>query len=250
MKVILSTLLSFCILLVVAQKPQHYYVEVKTSRGNIVIQLLNETPQHRDNFKKLVDEGFYDSLLFHRVINNFMIQGGDPDSRHASDTETLGNGGPSYRVPAEIKVENNIFHEKGALGAARDNNPEKASSGSQFYIVQGKIFSSEGLDSLETLRMKGVKFSDKQRNAYTTIGGTPHLDGNYTVFGRTIKGLNIVDEIARVSTNDLDRPIQNELFSIRMLTKREAEDVERVQKGLKPKKRLFGGGSKSYKLDK
>lgn len=248
MKKILTIIFSILVLTVSAQKPQHYYAEVKTSKGNILIQLLNETPQHRDNFKKLVDEGFYDSLLFHRVIHNFMIQGGDPNSKLASDTASLGDGGPNYKVPAEIKKE--IFHVKGALGAARDNNPEKASSASQFYLVQGRKFTTAGLDSLETMRMKGVKFSDAQRHAYTTIGGTPHLDGNYTVFGHTLSGLEVVDQIAAVRTNAKDRPVVNERMTIRLLTKKEAVNLERAQKGLKPKKSLFGGGSKSYKLEK
>ncbi|MCI0921021.1 peptidylprolyl isomerase [Sphingobacterium rhinopitheci] len=248
MKKILIVVFSLFVLLVSAQKPQHYYVEIKTSKGNILIQLLNETPQHRDNFKKLIEDGFYDSLLFHRVIHNFMIQTGDPNSRNAADDVLLGNGGPDYTIPAEIKKE--LFHVKGALGAARDNNPEKASSASQFYIVQGRKFSNAGLDSLETLRMKGVKFSDEQRQAYTTIGGTPHLDGNYTVFGKTLSGLEVVDKIAAVPTNAKDRPLVNERMAIRLLTKREAENIERAEKGLKPKKSLFGGGSKSYKLDK
>lgn len=248
MKTILTVIFSFFVLITLAQKPQHYYVEVKTGKGNIVIKLLNETPQHRDNFKKLVETGFYDSLLFHRVIHNFMIQGGDPQSRNAADNAVLGNGGPDYKVPAEIHSD--IFHEKGALGAARDNNPEKASSGSQFYIVQGKKFTAAGLDSLEILRMNGKHFSEAQRKAYTTIGGTPHLDGNYTVFGKTIKGLETVDAIAKVPTNDKDRPKVNEVFSIRLLTKGEAVNLEREQQGLKPKKFWFGGGSKSYKLEK
>lgn len=248
MKIILSTFLSLFILLATAQNPQHYYVEVKTGKGDVIIKLLNETPLHRDNFKKLVENRFYDSLLFHRVINNFMIQGGDPDSRNASDNQLLGNGGPDYKVPAEIVK--GIHHEKGALGAARDNNPEKASSGSQFYIVQGKIFSNAGLDSLETIRMKGVKFSEEQRKSYTTIGGTPHLDSNYTVFGKTIQGFDVIDAIAKVQTNDKDRPLVNEKFSVRMLTKGEAVNIERKQIGLKPKKYLFGGGSKSYNLKK
>lgn len=248
MKRILTVVFSLFVFLVSAQKPQHYYVEVKTTKGNIIIQLLNETPQHRDNFKKLVEEAYYDSLLFHRVINNFMIQSGDPDSRDATDNALLGEGGPSYKVDAEIQKD--IFHVKGALGAARDNNPEKASSASQFYIVQGRKFSNAGLDSLETLRMKGVKFSETQRQAYTTIGGAPHLDGNYTVFGKTLSGLDAVDRIAAVATNAKDRPVVNERIAIRLLTKREAENIERAQKGLKPKKSLFGGGSKSYKLEK
>lgn len=247
MKSLLTILFSALVLIVSAQKPQHYYVEFKTSKGNVVVQLLNETPQHRDNFVKLVSEGFYDSLLFHRVINNFMIQSGDPESKNAADGAMLGNGGPDYKVPAEIKKE--IFHVKGALGAARDNNPEKASSASQFYLVQGKKFSNAGLDSLVTLRMKGVPFSAEQRKAYTTVGGTPHLDGNYTVFGQTLTGLEVIDQIAAVSTDAKDRPVKNERLAARLLTKKEAVNLERAQKGLKPKKFMFGG-SKAYKLEK
>lgn len=247
MKVIFTILCSMLFFVVSAQKPTHYYVEFKTSKGNVLVELLNETPQHRDNFKKLVEEGYYDSLLFHRVINNFMIQSGDPNSRNAADGEMLGNGGPDYKVSAEIKKD--IFHVKGALGAARDNNPEKASSGSQFYIVQGRKFTEAGLDSLETLRMKGVKFSAEQRKAYTTVGGTPHLDGNYTVFGRTLEGLAAVDQLAAVATDSKDRPVTNERIAARLLTKKEAVNLERAQKGLKPKKFMFGG-SKSYKLEK
>lgn len=247
MKHLLTILFSVFVLFVSAQKPQHYYVELKTYKGNILIRLFNETPQHRDNFKKLVEEKFYDSLLFHRVINNFMIQGGDPNSRTSTIFMPLGDGGPDYKIPAEINTD--IFHVRGALGAARDNNPEKASSGSQFYLVQGKKFTSAGLDSLEILRMKGVKFSDAQRQAYMSQGGTPHLDGNYTVFGQTLSGLEVIDEIAVVNTNEKDRPYYNERFGARLLTKLEALNVERVQNGLEPKKRV-SGGSKSYRLKK
>lgn len=247
MKSVLTLLLSLFCLIVAAQNPTHYYVEIKTSQGNLIVQLLNETPQHRDNFKKLVEEKYYDDLLFHRVINNFMIQTGDPDSRYATINSKLGAGGPEYKIPAEINSQ--IFHVKGALGAARDNNPEKASSGSQFYIVQGRKFTSEGLDSLEIHRMKGVKFSDAQREAYMNIGGTPHLDGNYTVFGRTLSGLDAVDKIAAVATDDKDRPFYNEVLSIRLLNKLEATNVERIQKGLEPKKKV-SGGLKPYKLKK
>lgn len=222
---------------VYAQYPTHYYVEVKTSKGDFLLKLYNETPQHRDNFKKLVKEGYYDSLLFHRVIHNFMIQGGDPQSKNAKAGDALGNGGPSYKVPAEIRTD--IFHKKGALGAARDNNPQKASSASQFYIVQGRTFTPAGLDSLEVLRMKGVKFSDKQRQTYTTIGGTPHLDGNYTVFGEVLEGIAIVDSIASVKTNPQDRPLEDVRMSLRMLGKGEAEYLERIQQGLKAKKSLL-----------
>lgn len=247
MKSILSIILSLFILVSYAQNPKHYYVEIKTSQGNLIVQLLNETPQHRDNFKKLVEEKYYDGLLFHRVINNFMIQTGDPDSRYATINSVLGSGGPDYKIPAEIRE--NVFHVKGALGAARDNNPEKSSSGSQFYIVQGRKFTSAGLDSLEVHRMKGVKFSDAQREAYMKTGGAPHLDGSYTVFGRTISGLEAVDKIAAVGTDERDRPFYNEVLNVRLLNKLEAVNIERSQKGLEPKKKI-SGGSKSYKIKK
>lgn len=245
MKSILTVLLVCLLGFVSAQ--DHYYVEVKTSAGVIVIKLNNETPKHRDNFKKLVTAGYYDSLMFHRVIRNFMIQGGDPSSKNAQYAAKLGNGGPEYKIPAEF--DKNLFHTKGALGAARegDNNPEKSSSGSQFYIVQGRKFSSAGLDSLEVMRMKGVKFSEAQRNAYMTVGGAPHLDGSYTVFGQTVVGLEFIDELAKVSTDERDRPIVDERMYMRMLNKKEAINLERAQKGLKPKKIILNG-SRSYKI--
>lgn len=177
--------------------------------GDITIRLSDSTPLHRDNFLKLVKVHYYDSILFHRVIQNFMIQGGDPDSKRATPGQALGNGGPSYRIPAEFR--SSLFHKKGVIAAARDNNPEKASSGSQFYIVQGKIFTEAGLDSLETIRLKR-KLPPDQREAYKTIGGTPHLDQNYTVYGEVIKGLDVVDKIAAVTTSkgaDRDRPIED-----------------------------------------
>lgn len=220
-----------------AQKPQHYYVELETGKGNILIQLYNETPKHRDNFKKLVSEGYYDSLLFHRVIKNFMIQGGDPDSKNASDNAILGNGGPEYKIVAEIQPE--LIHKKGALGAARDNNPGKQSSASQFYIVQGRRFTPAGLDSLEQFRLNGNKLSTLQRELYTTVGGTPHLDGNYTVFGQVIHGLDAVDNIAVVKTNAKDRPIVNERMFVRLLNRREAINQDRALQGLKPKTGFF-----------
>src|SRR6185436_13713259 len=160
------------------------------------IRLSDSTPLHRDNFLKLVKTGYYDSVLFHRVIKNFMIQGGDPESKHAPSGVGLGNGGPSYRVPAEFRQ--TLFHKKGVIAAARNDNPQKASSGSQFYIVQGKIFTDAGLDSLETIRLK-TKIPEERRAVYKTIGGTPHLDVlGYTVFGEVIKGLDVVDKIAAV----------------------------------------------------
>lgn len=185
-------------------------VLLQTNYGDIIVRLSDSTPLHRDNFLKLVKTGYYDSVLFHRVINQFMIQGGDPESKHAAAGQPLGNGGPDYRVPAEFRA--SLFHKKGVIAAARDNNPEKASSGSQFYIVQGKVFSQGALDSMEMFRMNGRKFTPEQREAYTTIGGTPHLDQNYTVFGEVVKGLDVVDKIAAVQTSkgmDRDRPLQD-----------------------------------------
>ncbi|MFI5130525.1 MAG: peptidylprolyl isomerase [Chitinophagales bacterium] len=190
-------------------------VLIQTTYGDITIRLSDSTPLHRDNFLKLVKVGFYDSVLFHRVIKNFMIQSGDPDSKHAEAGKPLGNGGPAYQVPAEIRA--TLFHRKGVIAAARDNNPEKASSGSQFYIVQGKVFTHAGLDSVEKFRLQGRKIPVEQREVYTTIGGAPHLDQNYTVFGEVVKGLDVVDQIAVVETfkspdraNPLnDRPLQD-----------------------------------------
>ena len=184
-------------------------VLMQTSLGDITIRLSDSTPLHRDNFLKLVKTGYYDGVLFHRVIQNFMIQAGDPDSKNATAGTPLGNGGPAYTVPAEFR--SSLFHKKGVLAAARDNNPEKASSGSQFYIVQGKIFTEAGLDSVETFRIKR-KLPAGQREVYKTIGGTPHLDQNYTVYGEVVKGLEVVDKIAAVPTSkgaDRDRPLED-----------------------------------------
>jgi peptidyl-prolyl cis-trans isomerase B (cyclophilin B) len=192
----------------VTKKDRKKDVLLKTGMGDIVIRLSDSTPLHRDNFLKLVKTRYYDSLLFHRVIQNFMIQCGDPNSRKAAPGQPLGNGGPAERIPAEFRQ--TLFHKKGVIAAARDNNTEKASSGSQFYITQGKIFSDAGLDSVETYRMDGKKIPANQREVYKTIGGIPHLDQNYTVFGEVIKGLDVVDIIAAVPTSkaaDRDRPL-------------------------------------------
>lgn len=182
-----------------------HYVLVETDMGNMTVMLYNETPQHRDNFLKLVNAGFYDGLLFHRVIKNFMIQGGDPESKDAKPGQMLGNGTLGYYVPAEF-VEG-IIHKKGALAAARDNNPQKASSSCQFYIVQGNVWDSVRLDQMGP-RM-GKKFSSYQKQVYATVGGTPHLDGDYTVFGEVIEGLEVIDKIATVLTGLADRPIED-----------------------------------------
>lgn len=187
-------------------------VEVITTRGTLVIRLSDSTPLHRDNFLRLVKKGYYDSLLFHRVIRNFMIQSGDPDSREGHPGKPMsqgGNGGPGYTIPAEFRA--SLFHHRGALGAARSNddvNPTRASSGSQFYIVQGKRFTDAGLDSLQEYRLKGYKIPAGQRAVYKEIGGAPHLDQRYTVFGEVIRGMDVVDSIAAVPTGGppLDRP--------------------------------------------
>ena len=192
----------------VTKKDRKRDVLLQTNYGDIVLRLSDSTPLHRDNFLKLVKVGFYDSLLFHRVIQNFMIQGGDPNSKRARTEEPLGNGGPGYRVPAEFRT--TLFHKKGAIAAARDNNPEKASSGCQFYIVQGRIFTDAGLDSVETFRLNGRKIPSEQREVYKTIGGSPHLDQSYTVFGEVVKGLDAVDKIAAAQTNrEQNRPLED-----------------------------------------
>ena len=197
----------------IKKKDRRKDVELVTNYGNIVLRLNDSTPLHRDNFIRLVKTAYYDSVLFHRVINRFMIQSGDPESKHAEKGQPLGNGGPKYTIPAEFRV--TLFHRKGVLAAARDGddvNPEKASSGSQFYIVQGKKFTDAGLDSVETYRLKGRKIPADQREVYKTIGGTPHLDQGYTVFGEVVSGLDVVDTIAAVPTSkdeDRDRPLED-----------------------------------------
>ena len=197
----------------IKKKDRKRDVLMQTTMGDIVIRLSDSTPLHRDNFLKLVKVGYYDSVLFHRVMKDFMIQGGDPNSIRATAGQPLGNGGPGYSVPAEFRK--TLFHKKGALAAARmgDNaNPTKASSGSQFYIVQGKVFTDGGLDSVETFRLNGRKIPAEQRAIYKTVGGTPHLDQGYTVYGEVVKGLDVVDKIAVVQTSraqDRDRPLQD-----------------------------------------
>ena len=194
----------------IRKKDRKKDVLLLTNFGDIVLRLSDSTPLHRDNFLKLVKKGYYDSVLFHRVIYNFMIQAGDPNSKHAKPGQLLGGGGPGYRIPAEFRT--TLFHKKGVIAAARDNNPEKASSGSQFYIVQGKIFSDAGLDSVEIFRLNGRKIPVEQREVYKTIGGTPHLDQSYTVFGEVVKGMDVVDKIAGTPTSkspDTDRPLED-----------------------------------------
>ncbi len=182
-------------------------VLISTNMGDMKVKLYDATPKHRDNFLKLVEQNYYDSLLFHRVIRNFMIQGGDPLSKNAAPGVPLGNGDIGYTIPAEFV--DTIFHKKGALCAARTENPEKASSGCQFYIVQGQVLTPEQLNSLEMQR--GLKLSEKQKTAYSTVGGSPWLDGAYTVYGEVVEGLDIIDKIATVQTSPQagDRPVEN-----------------------------------------
>ena len=194
---------------IVTKRDRKKDVLLETSMGNIWIRLSDSTPLHRDNFIKLVKTNYYPGILFHRVIQNFMIQSGDPDSRGAAPGVPLGDGGPNYLIPAEFRP--TLFHKKGVIAAARDNHPQKASSASQFYLTQGKVFTEAGLDSVETYRLKR-KIPADQRKVYTTLGGVPHLDQNYTVFGEIVKGLEVVDKIAAVPTSkgaDKDRPLQD-----------------------------------------
>ena len=183
-------------------------VHMSTSEGDIVLLLYNDTPKHRDNFVKLVKEGTYNGLLFHRVIRNFMIQGGDPKSRDAKPGQPLGDGSLGYTIPAEFRP--NLFHKRGALCAARqgDNvNPKRESSASQFYIVQGNVWDEARLDMME--KRFGKTFTPEQRKVYSTIGGTPHLDGEYTVFGEVVEGMEVVDRISTVKTDRMDRPVED-----------------------------------------
>ncbi|UPK70112.1 peptidylprolyl isomerase [Chitinophaga filiformis] len=192
-------------------------VKVITPYGTMIIRLYDQTPLHRDNFIKLVKGHFYDSTLFHRVINTFMIQGGDPESKHAQAGAMLGNGDVPYTIPAEFELD--LYHIKGALAAARDNNPTKASSGCQFYIVQGKKWTDEQLDQLEKTRLGGRKIPVDQRERYKRIGGTPQLDQSYTVFGQVIKGLDVIDKIATQKTDANDRPLADVPMKIRLIHK-------------------------------
>lgn len=193
-----------------------YRVLIITNQGNMVVKLFNETPLHRDNFVTKVKAGFYDSLLFHRVINNFMIQGGDPTSKKAADGDRLGSGSaPGDRIAAEFRTDQGIYHKRGALAAARDNNPEKASSNCQFYIVQRPAWRTTQLDS--TIVQRNLTLNETQKKLYTTQGGTPHLDGGYTVFGELLIGFDVLDKIAATKTN-ADRPIENVRMKMFVLT--------------------------------
>lgn len=189
------------------------YVTIETPYGEMTAELYNSTPIHKENFIKLVKDNYYDSLLFHRVIDGFMIQGGDPNSKNAAPGQPLGMGGPGYLLDAEIGAP----HFRGTLAAARTGgpgNPEKKSSGSQFYIVHGKQVSDAELDNME--RMKGFQYNETQRQKYKEVGGTPQLDGDYTVFGELVSGFEVLDQIAKVNKDQRDRPTADVVMKIKM----------------------------------
>lgn len=255
-KIIAMSLLAFAF--AACNRVDESVVSIETSEGTITVRLYEDTPLHRENFVKLVKEGYYEGTLFHRVINHFMIQGGDPDSRNAAPGALLGEGGPGYDVAAEFRP--GRFHKKGALAAAREGdevNPERRSSGSQFYLVQGNVFTPESLDkmvarvneyrrmavyerlkshyaaAIDSLQSIGdqtglaalserltarcdslfqterLTLSPEQREAYATVGGTPHLDGQYTVFGEITEGMDVLERIAAVATDENDRPLRD-----------------------------------------
>ncbi|MFZ1694818.1 MAG: peptidylprolyl isomerase [Flavobacteriales bacterium] len=193
--------------------PVRPLVEVRTTMGNMIVALYNETPQHRDNFLKLARSGAYDSLLFHRVIPGFMAQTGDPDSKLAGPEIALGQGGPGYTLPAEVVP--GFIHMQGALAAARlpdDQNPERRSNGSQFFMVQGRRHQSDDLTRVMERNARygtPVNYTEEQRRTYATIGGAPHLDGAYTVFGEVVEGLEVLDAICNALCDGRDRPLKD-----------------------------------------
>ena len=192
-------------------------VVLETDFGEMEILLYDATPQHQDNFIKLVEDGYFDGLLFHRVINGFMVQGGDPKSKDAKPGVALGTGGPGYTIPAEFV--DTLAHVKGALAAARTggpSNPKKRSSGSQFYIVHGKPVPAEQLSIMES--RKGIYYTPEIKETYQTVGGTPFLDQDYTVFGQVVKGLDVIDKIAASKTDGRDRPTEDVKMKIRLKT--------------------------------
>ncbi len=204
--------LSLCFLLANCAGDSNSYAIIETEYGNMKVLLYDETPKHKENFIKLANEGFYDDLLFHRVIDGFMLQGGDPESRNAAPGTMLGAGGPGYLIDAEIGSP----HFKGSLAAARTGagNPEKKSSGSQFYIVEGAPVTEVQITALENF--KKIKYSDAQRAVYAELGGRPDLDQEYTVFGEVVEGLDIIDKISLVPVDAKDRPIKDVKMKVRM----------------------------------
>lgn len=204
-----------------APEPQEEVVMVvETTMGTVEFKLYNETPLHRDNFIRLAEEHYFDSLLFHRVIDNFVIQGGDPNSKYAAPGEMLGDGEPDYRVPAEFRLEQGIFHHKGVVNAARegdDTNPDRESCASQFCFMMGSPMTDEQLDRaqarLDAQTGGQVKLTPEMREVYKKVGGSPHLDGQYTVFGEVVQGMEVLEAIQKVQTDAYDRPLED----VRML---------------------------------
>lgn len=197
-----------------ACKPKQELVLIETDYGNMKISLYDSTPKHKENFLKLAKEGYYDGTLFHRVINGFMIQGGDPESKGAPANKPLGAGGPGYTLEAEIGA----YHFKGTVAAARrggPGNPEKRSSGSQFYIVQGKPVDRGQLNSMS--QMKGITYSEEDMVRYEQNGGTPFLDADYTVFGEVVEGMEVIDKIASVQTAPGDRPVEDVAMKVSVI---------------------------------
>lgn len=222
MKRLVFIVLGFCALMSscnTEKGPRKFAVE--TTYGTMTFELYDETPLHRDNFIKLTEEGFYDGTLFHRVINNFMIQGGDPDSKGAPAGLRLGMGGPGYTIPAEILPQ--FIHTKGALAAARrggPGNPDKESSGSQFYIVHGNEIPAGMIDMMEQNKQRkdpSFSYTAEQKAEYASTPGTPNLDGDYTVFGRMLEGFEVLDAIAKVQKAAGDRPIEDVSMKVKML---------------------------------
>ncbi len=214
---------------------------IHTEYGTMRMRLYCETPIHAENFLKLAREGFYDSLLFHRVIPEFVVQGGDPDSRNAKKGQVLGQGGPGYTLPAEIKP--NLYHKKGAVAAARlpdQINPERRSSGSQFYIVIGRKWTEKELQQIE--RKTGHKFTEEQKKVYQTEGGTPFLDGQYTVFGEITKGIEVAEQIANLPRDRYDRPLKDVRFTIEIVEGKKYKKGNRKTKVKKAKKEEKPGG--------
>lgn len=209
----------------IKKKDRKRDIELVTTEGTIILRLSDSTPLHRDNFIRLVKSDYYDSVLFHRVIPKFMIQAGDGNSKTSAKGQALGSGDPGYTIPAEFRK--TLFHKKGVLAAARmgDNvNPKKESSGSQFYIVQGRTFTDPELDSIQRVRLGNYKLPEEHRNYYKTYGGTPQLDQNYTVFGEVVRGLEVVDRIASATTSkaqDRDRPLKDiRIISARLIKRK------------------------------